>query len=88
MTKKDWKWIFFGIFTGFAINVIATSMSPDMIIGLVLGLIFGAVGGIFVFDKYFNRNKQEVHEADNEEMQLEEEEEEEEDVETEKVDYN
>ncbi|MDP3486926.1 MAG: hypothetical protein Q8S19_03200 [Bacillota bacterium] len=57
MTKKDWKWVFFGIFTGFAINVMAASMSPDMIIGLVLGLIFGAIGGIFVFNKYYKEKK-------------------------------
>lgn len=52
MTKKDWMWGLFGIFTGFAINLIANNLSPDMIKGLVLGLIFGFIGGMFVSDKY------------------------------------
>ena len=82
--KKDWMWALFGVFTGFAINIIATTMSPDMIKGLVLGLIFGAIGGIFVNDKFFKEKGHDVSEEVNE-VEDDEKEEEIEDDENEKT---
>jgi len=51
VTKKDWKWGFFGIGTGIAISIIGNNLNTDTIRGLVIGLIIGVVGGMFVSDK-------------------------------------